>query len=193
VVWLVMLAEGLLDEGSVPGLEAKRERMGAAAAGKPRVLEVVHREVVGPDDEFVMNEGWRSFQPVACGEVVAHGRAGPLRSPFTGLMLLPRYQGQGEDGFFVARPVRRGWLRASAVARWLRLDRALPLVPGVVRDPNDAAALVARGVAARWLAPQLFHLFGYRRSRASADGRVSMRRQPDDVGLRPLPKPAAAS
>jgi hypothetical protein len=188
VVWLVLLAEGLLDEASVPDLAGKRQRLREAAAGKPRVLEVVHREVVGPDDGFVMNPGWRSFQPVARGEVVAHDRGGPVRSPVTGSMLLPRYQGQGEDGFFVARPVRRAWLHASAVARWLRLDRTLPLLPGVVRDPNDDASLVARGVAARWLAPQLLHLFGYRRSRASADGRVFMRRQPDDVGLRPLPK-----
>jgi hypothetical protein len=74
------------------------------------------------------------------------------------------------------------------VARWLRLDRTLPFVPGVLRDPNDTASLVARGAAARWLAPELFHLFGYRRSRPMADGRVFMRRQPDDVGLRPFPK-----
>jgi succinylglutamate desuccinylase len=189
VVWLVMLAEGLLDAASVPDLDGKRDRLRTAAAGKPRVLEVVHREVVGPDDPFVMNEGWRSFQPVTRGEVVAAGRDGAIRSPFTGLMLLPRYQGQGEDGFFVARQVRRAWLRVSAVARWLRLDRTLPFVPGVFRDPNDAASLVARGSAAKWLAPELFHLFGYRRSRATADGRVFMRRQPDDVGLRRLPKP----
>jgi succinylglutamate desuccinylase len=126
---------------------------------------------------------------VTRGEVVAAGRDGAIRSPFSGLMLLPRYQGQGEDGFFVARQVRRAWLRVSAVARWLRLDRTLPFVPGVFRDPNDAASLVARGSAAKWLAPELFHLFGYRRSRATGDGRVFMRRQPDDVGLRRLPKP----
>ena len=107
VAWLVMLAEGMLDASAVPDLEGKRERLRAAAAGKPRALEVVHRHVVRPDDAFVMNEGWRSFQPVSRGEVVAHDRTGPLRSPASGLMLLPRYQGQGEDGFFIARPVRR--------------------------------------------------------------------------------------
>ncbi len=188
VIWLVMLAEGMVDAESIPALEVKRERLRTAAASEARVLEIVHREVIREGDPFEMEPGWSSFDAVARGQIVATGRDGPIASPCDGLMLLPRYQGQGEDGFFVARPVHPAWLRVSAWVRRLRLDRTLPLVPGVCRDPHDDATLIARGAAARWLAPDLFHLFGYRRSRPTGNGRLFMRRQPDDVGLRPLPR-----
>jgi hypothetical protein len=188
VLWLVLLAEGLVDAAMIPDLAAKRDRLRIASSGEARVLEVVHREVIAEGEPFEMHPGWSSFQPVARGEIVARGSRGAIRSPFDGLMLLPRYQGQGEDGFFIARPVRRAWLRVSALARRLRLDRTLALVPGVSRVAGDHASLVARGAAARWLSPEVFHLFGYRRTRAMEDGRVFIRRQPDDVALRRPPK-----
>ena len=39
-----------------------------------------------------------------------------------GHVLLPLYQGKGNDGFFMAREVKALWLHVSAILRRLRLD-----------------------------------------------------------------------
>jgi succinylglutamate desuccinylase len=50
-----------------------------------------------------MASGLKSFDPIEAGQIVARDRRGPVRAPEAGLMLMPRYQAQGEDGFFVGR------------------------------------------------------------------------------------------
>ena len=52
-----------------------------------------------------MLEGFAGFDPIEAEQIIARDRRGPVRAPETGLLLMPRYQGQGEDGFFVVREV----------------------------------------------------------------------------------------
>ena len=59
----------------------------------------------------------RQLPLVARGEVLAFDRGGPVVAPMTGRLLMPLYQQQGSDGFFVVRDVRRPWLVASSVLR----------------------------------------------------------------------------
>lgn len=72
--------------------------MRASARGVDPVVEIVHRHVVARDDDFVMEPGWKSFQPVAKGVVVARDRGSPIATPHAGLMLMPRYQPRGRTG-----------------------------------------------------------------------------------------------
>jgi succinylglutamate desuccinylase len=97
------------------------------------VLEVCHRHVVTPEDDFEMLPGLKSFEPVLRGQTVASDRRGEIRAPKDGLMLMPRYQGQGEDGFFMARPVAPFWLGLSGWLRRAHAHRLLPILPGVSR------------------------------------------------------------
>jgi succinylglutamate desuccinylase len=53
-----------------------------------------------------MLPGFRSFQRIEAGEILATDGKGEVRSPETGLLLLPLYQPQGEDGFFLVREPR---------------------------------------------------------------------------------------
>lgn len=73
----------------------------------PPLLELVHRHPVRPRDDFEMRPGYRNLAPIRAGELLAHDRTGPIRSPLNGWILLPLYQLQGEDGFFVVVPARR--------------------------------------------------------------------------------------
>ena len=55
-----------------------------------------------------MLPGFRNFQPVEKGQLLAHsgpGLAAEVRAPWTGILIMPRYQGQGLDGYFLGRPV----------------------------------------------------------------------------------------
>ena len=72
----------------------------------PPVVEVCHHHVIREGDEFVMEPGFTNFQPVERGQVLARDRRGPIRAAESGQILMPLYQGQGTDGFFLVRRVR---------------------------------------------------------------------------------------
>jgi len=177
VMWLAVVAAGVLRPEAVPERERYRDLLERASRGIPRVVEVRHRHAIRPDDRFRMEPGFRSFQPIRAGEVLGRDRNGPVRSPAGGLALLPLYQGQGDDGFFVAREVRMFWMRVSAVARRVRLPSLVRHLPGVRRHPDDPEVLVVNTRIARWYPLEVFHLLGYRKlRRTAADLYVSRRR-----------------
>ena len=187
-LWLMLIAAGALTPDDVPDLAAHHARLAEASAGMPAVCEIRHRHVIGEDDEpFVMQPGFINFQPVARGQIVAADRHGPVTALEAGLILLPRYQGQGDDGFFVARPVSRLALRVSAAARTLRLDVLVPYLPGVSRHPERVDHYIADPAVARVAVRQVFHLLGYRHVRALETQLVFSRRSP---GHRALALPA---
>lgn len=191
-IWLGLVAAGSLRRSEVPDFDKHRARLARAAAGFPRVVDIRHRHVVGPMDAFVMEDGWSSFQPLEAETVVAHDQDGPVRAPLGGLMLLPRYQGQGEDGYFIIREVRSFWLSVSKALRLLRLDRLAGLLPGVDRHPGNRDHLVVRRGAPGRLMTNLLHLFGYRRVTSEAGRLVFSRRRPDGAPPRGLPGPAGS-
>jgi succinylglutamate desuccinylase len=147
------------------------------AVGKlPPVLEVRHRHEIRDEDRFTMRPGYSNFQPVSVDELLATDVAGEIRAPERGRVLLPLYQGLGNDGFFIVRDVRPFWL---ALSRWLRrmhADRIVTLLPGVRRAPDDHREFLADPRVARWFTVEVFHLLGYRKERP-ADGMLRFSRR----------------
>ena len=161
-VWLGLVHAGAIAADDAPEYRRHRERLAEAGRGIPPVLETFHRHEIDPKDGFRMAPGFRNFQKVERGTLLATSRYGEIRAPFATRIFMPLYQVQGSDGFFFARPVNRFWLRLSA---WLRRrgasDFALRL-PGVRRHPDHPETLVVDRRIARFLVPQVFHLFGFR-------------------------------
>lgn len=184
-LWIALVAAGCLDEGHVPDLAEHRGRLIAANRGLPPVVEIRVRHGVRPDEEpFTMEPGFENFQPIIKGQMVARDRNGPILAPRTGLMMLPRYQGQGDDGFFVASPVSPLVLKLSATARRLRLERFMPLLPGVQRHPELVGQFVTP--PATGLGDQLLNWLGYRHMRPHGERQVYARRH---EGRTPPPPP----
>ena len=123
-----------------------------------------------------MRPGYENFKPVGSGEVLAKNTAGNIRSPEAGRILMPLYQEQGEDGFFIVRPLYPAWLTVSSILRHLRVDRIIHWLPGVKRHPTRPGALVANKHVARWFALEIFHLLGYRKKTEEEDWLVVDRR-----------------
>ena len=190
---LMLVAAGALAEADVPDLRGHYARLAARTAGLPAVCEIRHRHVVRPKDEpFVMEPGFENFQTLRKGQVVARDSHGPVVAHDGGLMMLPRYQGQGDDGYFVAAPVSRAALTVSAALRTMRLDRLVPLLPGVSRHPERTDHFIADPQVARIAVTQVFHLLGYRHVRAHGESLVFSRRSParaPDGGLPPELRP----
>ena len=69
----------------------------------PKIAELIKVHSIGSLDEFEMLPGYKNFQPVQQGEHLANDRHGPISAPEDGLILMPLYQQQGSDGFFLIK------------------------------------------------------------------------------------------
>jgi succinylglutamate desuccinylase len=174
-VWLGLITAGVLPESSIPEADELRRELRAASRGAPPVVEIRRHHKITAADRFVMLPGFESFQPISKGQVLARDRNGEVRAHERGLMLLPLYQGLGDDGFFACREVPVFWLRVAKWLRRLRLDLALPLLPGVRRVRSDELLVDTR--LARLFVREIFHLLGYRRVRPHGDRLVFTRRR----------------
>lgn len=106
-IWKTLTMLGCLDPKEWDPLAVFRERLDGWAAG-PRAVQVVYRHPVTPSDRFVMEPGFRNLQPVGEGSLLARDRRGEIRASRSGRLLMPLYQDQGEDGFFLTREVASG-------------------------------------------------------------------------------------
>ena len=184
-VWLAMDALGMLGE-SVRSAALEGDRiLRRASAHLPRALEMRHRHAVRPGDGFRMQPGYKNFDRVVRDQVVASDAGGAVRATETARLLMPLYQDQGEDGFFLVRRFSPFWMWLSEQLRRARVDRLAPYLPGVRRVPGDADAVTIDRRVARFFAKQLFHLLGFRRVE-EAGPRLVMRRRPRHVRRRDL-------
>lgn len=164
VIWTASVAAGNFRADDLPELEHYRTLLKRAGGGR-RVVEVRHRHAIVPEDEFRMEPGFRNFQPVRRGQVLAKDRNGDIRARETGLILLPLYQALGDDGFFLGREVRQFWLNLSALLRFMKLGHYIHFLPGVRRDPLNENFFIINTRIARILPLQILHLLGFRRRR----------------------------
>ena len=54
-----------------------------------------------------MEPGFANIQSIAAGTLLARDRGGEIRAHEDCLVVMPLYQGQGDDGFFLGRPEAR--------------------------------------------------------------------------------------
>jgi len=79
--------------------------------GLPKVSQLIMTHAIGKKDEFVMRKGYKNFQTVKKGELVADDQKGVIKIVKNGLLLMPLYQKQGDDGFFLIESIddEFGW------------------------------------------------------------------------------------
>jgi succinylglutamate desuccinylase/aspartoacylase family protein len=178
VLWVALASAGLVRRGDLLGWDDARARLRGERGGLPHVLEVLARHAITPDDSFAMVPGFANLAPARRGQLLARDRRGDIRAPRDGMVILPLYQGLGDDGFFWGRAVGPARMRLSEGARRLGLHRVLHCLPGVRRDRNHPDRLLVSKRVARLYPLDVFHVFGYRRIRES--GRtLAVARQPD--------------
>ncbi len=165
-IWLGLAAAGLIQEHNAPRVRRSREILARTASSLPRVMEVYYRQPILPDDDFRMEPGFDNFDRIAPGRLLARNRSGEIRSRWYGRLLMPLYQQQGSDGFFVVRELRTEWLALSAVLRRLHIDAIVHWLPGVTRHPTRPETLVVDRRVARWYSVEVLHLLGFRRRRS---------------------------
>jgi succinylglutamate desuccinylase len=182
-VWTALVTSGLLQPEEVPELEGSLQLLRRTAEGLPRVFEIRFRHPVQAGDGFRMEPGFKNFQPIEKGQLLARDDEREYYALEDGRILMPLYQKLGDDGYFEVRPFSPFWLRASSWLRRLRVDSIVHWLPGVERHPQSSDALIINRQVARFYSLQIFHLLGYRRHR-SAGQRLVMTRQQRDFAVK---------
>jgi hypothetical protein len=177
---LLLAAEtaGLFEPAAVAETRAAHALLERRRGDLPRVMEVVSRHAIAEGDAFTMEPGFKNLDHARAEQLLARDRNGEIRAPRDGLVMLPLYQKQGDDGFFWGRAVSSARLRASEALRHLRLDRFLDLLPGVARDKAHPSRFLVDSSIARLYPLGVFHMLGYRRIRKLAN-QLTVERQPD--------------
>lgn len=161
-VWLALGYAGLLEDGVDPKSLQRQIRLREASLGDQRFYEVFHRHVLADASQFRMVQGFRSFQSAPRGTLLAHDRGQPVYMRRNGMLFMPLYQKQGDEGFFLIRRTPSWALRLSAWLRKFRLQNTLVLLPGVQWAEPGSDRLLINLKIARFFSKPLFHLLGYR-------------------------------
>ena len=74
----------------------------------PKLSRLLYKHEIRPQDNFIMKPGYNNFDSVREGEVLAFDQYGEIKAKFNGLILMPLYQNQGNDGFFIIQPLQNG-------------------------------------------------------------------------------------
>lgn len=69
----------------------------------PSKVELVYQHIIQDGDGFAMRPGFKNFQYIKKGEWLANDKDGKIHAQCDGYLLMPLYQSQGNDGFFVVR------------------------------------------------------------------------------------------
>lgn len=178
---LTVLANRL---GVVPAGEAQLDRsldvlrqLSQEAPGWSRLSGMYEIEA---DEQFTMLPGFQSFVRVKAGQLLAHGgRDGKCQilAPKDALLVMPRYQGQGSDGFFLAEELGSWWRPFSRTLRRAGLRR---LVPGLYEQVDECGAVLVTPQALSAPRRRLLALLGFHVA-DSSNGEIRLRRRLDPV------------
>ncbi len=71
-----------------------------------KTFEIVYRHEIKKGDSFKMEPGYKNFQKIEKGELLAISNGEEIRSKWDAYIFMPLYQSQGNDGFFVIEEVK---------------------------------------------------------------------------------------
>ena len=67
----------------------------------PDTVKALYCHKIDYEDRFKMLPGFHNFQEIHKGQQLALDKDGPIYAPMDGLIFMPLYQLQGDDGFFI--------------------------------------------------------------------------------------------
>lgn len=95
----------MVTENALPEIRAALRLLDSRRGDLPRMMEVVSRYAITPDQGFTMVPGFRNLDWAKGSQLLARDKNGEIRAERDGLVILPLYQGQGDDGFFWGRAI----------------------------------------------------------------------------------------
>ena len=103
-IWLALVNCGCLDQQEVPYFSFYHNILNNSIEGKrATAFDVVYKYTIQEDEFFRMVSGYQNFQKITKGELLATSDGGPVISHWDGLIFMPVYHTQRQDGFFILK------------------------------------------------------------------------------------------
>jgi succinylglutamate desuccinylase len=126
-----------------------------------KFYHITHKYTIHEGEHFTMEKGYTNFRPIKKGIKLAFSDGKVIESPQKGLIFMPLYQKQGNDGFFIIRKISMFWMALSILLRKLKFHFVLRILPGI--EKYDSYTLKVDPKIVLFLGKQIFHLLGYRK------------------------------
>ncbi len=97
---------GCVEEGDVRTLHD--ELLAAESAPLPPHTRLAYTHQITAADQFQMRAGFANFSPIRKGDLLGQDVHGAVVAPTDGYLLMPLYQAQGNEGFFIVQDVQAG-------------------------------------------------------------------------------------
>lgn len=95
-----------IESVSENSVESRHDRiLQSYAKGLPQWIEVIYKHKIEDATKFVMLPGFEGYQLIKEGQLLAHYDGQEVLAPMDGLILMPLYQQQGNEGFFIVKEV----------------------------------------------------------------------------------------
>lgn len=104
-IWLAMEKCGCIHADDIPNFDHHHKQLIEASRTLPHYVEVTYKHNITAGDGFRMYPGYTNFHEVYKGEPIARDSQGEIICPDTGMVLMPLYQKQGEEGFYIIQKI----------------------------------------------------------------------------------------
>lgn len=161
-IWKALVHSKCVSKKKIPEFEKYKKHLSDLCC-QYEFFEIIYRYAIKEGEDFKMNPGFKNFEAVEKDQLLAKSYGLPVIANKKSRIFMPLYQKQGEDGYFLLSKISKFWLNSSIVARKLKINHFLRLIPGVKKDPENNYTLIVDPKIAKYMAKEIFHLFGYRK------------------------------
>lgn len=105
VIWLALKEACGLDLEKIETYPDCVNNFAEKNAPEQKTFELKYRHGLKDSDTFEMEPGYKNFQEIKKGELLAKQNGEPVKSEWNARIFMPLYQAQGNDGFFVIEEV----------------------------------------------------------------------------------------
>ncbi|MEO9885844.1 MAG: succinylglutamate desuccinylase/aspartoacylase family protein [Balneola sp.] len=102
-IYSLLIASGCLDISDIPDYNPYHDFLAQQTEGLPKKVEFIYKHIIEKDDDFLMRKGFKNFDRVKKGDWLANDKMGRIEAQTDGYILMPLYQAQGDDGFFIVK------------------------------------------------------------------------------------------
>lgn len=97
----LLVAAGSISASKIEDFTRYYDYLNKQTNALPHKVEFLYKHIIEPEDEFKMRHGFKNFDKVEKGQWLADDQHGKILAQRDGYILMPLYQQQGEDGFFI--------------------------------------------------------------------------------------------
>jgi len=161
-IFLSLVYSKVLEKKNVENYDAHYNTLMRESKKNQEIFEVVYLHRLLNGEDFKMKPNFKSFQNVKKGEQLATANNQSIDSLYTAKIFMPLYQTKGYEGFFIIKKIHPFFLRLSEIIRNMKMDTLITMLPGITWMDKQKGILRVNLKVTKYLAKQIFHLFGYR-------------------------------